>query len=54
MKITADKEALDAITKLCDIALKTAGLSNMQAVSVILNSMTLEPIEPKEDEVKEG
>jgi len=47
MIIKADKEGKDILVQLCDIALKTGGLQNMNAVQGILNSIQL--IEEKDD-----
>ncbi len=53
MEIKADQEGIEAITKLCDVALKTGGIQNMNPVSVILSSIKkLEEDEP-EAEAKE-
>ncbi len=49
MEIKADQEGIEAITKLCDVALKTGGINNMNPVSVILSSIKkLEEDEPEE------
>ena len=47
MIIKADKEGKDILVQLCDIALKTGGLHNMNAVQGILNSIQL--IEDQDD-----
>ncbi len=39
MKIIADKEGIQAIQQLCDIALKQGGLQNLQGIQVILGSI---------------
>ena len=39
MNITGTKEEKQLIVKMCDIVLKAGGLSNMQAVQVVLNSI---------------
>ncbi len=53
MIIKADAQGQEAIKQLCDIALKTGGLSNMQGVMQILQSTQLIKDEPvKEDTAK--
>ena len=47
MEIKADKEAKEAITQLCDIALKTAGLANYMAVGNILTAMNRPETNPQ-------
>lgn len=42
MVIKADKEAADAIKQLCDIALRSGGIQNMEGVIAILRSIKLE------------
>lgn len=39
MEIKADKEGIEAIKQLCDIALKHGGLANHNPVAMILNSI---------------
>lgn len=41
MIIKVDKEAEGVLKNLCDVALKTAGLANLEGVLVILNKMEL-------------
>jgi len=48
MKIVVDKEAQGLLKNLCDIALKTAGLANLEGVLAILNKMELLKEKPKE------
>ncbi|MCP3685821.1 MAG: hypothetical protein GY861_24495 [bacterium] len=40
MKIVADQEGIEAVTKLCDVALKVGGLANMEAVNAVLSNTT--------------
>jgi len=48
MIIKCDKEAVEAIKQLCDIALKTGGLQNMQGIQVVLGSISeLEEKQPE-------
>lgn len=42
MKIVADKEGMQAINQLLDIALKGGGLSNLSQINQIANSCRLE------------
>ena len=54
MEIKADKEGMEAVTKLCDVALKTGGLGNMNAVSQILAGLESIPeVEPLPEKIKE-
>lgn len=39
MKIIADKEAKIVITQMCDVALKSGGLKNLNGITDVLNSM---------------
>lgn len=39
MKILCDKEGKQAITQLCDVALKVGGLKNMDAINQILGAI---------------
>lgn len=48
MKILCDKKGKEAILQLCDVALKTGGLRNMQRISEILKS--IENVEHKKQE----
>ncbi len=48
MIIKADEQGQEAIKQLCDLALKATGLSNLQGVIQILNSVQLE----KKEEIK--
>ena len=48
MKIACDKKGKEAILQLCNIALKTGGLQNMQGVSEVLNSIKV--IEENEEQ----
>lgn len=47
MIIKVDKEAQGLIKNLCDVALKTAGLANLEGVLAILNKMELLEEKPK-------
>ncbi len=53
MDIKADQEGIEAITKLCDVALKTGGIQNMNAVSVILSSIKPLEVDAPEEPDKE-
>ena len=48
MIIKTDSEAKEILVQMCDLALKTGGLQNMNVVQAILNSIQV--IEDKEDE----
>ncbi len=51
MLIKADKEGMEAVTKLCDVALKTGGIGNMNAVSQILAGLkNIEVVEETDEE----
>lgn len=39
MKFIVDKEAKQALTQLCDMALKQGGLQNLQAIQAVLTSV---------------
>ena len=39
MIIKADKEAIERIKELCDIALKVGGLQNFTQIGLLLNSL---------------
>ena len=39
MKIYADKEGKEVIVQLCDIALKTGGLQNLNGINNVLTSL---------------
>lgn len=41
MIIRTDEEGQQAIVQLCDIALKTGGLKNLDSINTILNGVTL-------------
>lgn len=43
MKIKADKTGIEAITTLCDIAVRTGGLQNVNPIYEIIHCM--EPLE---------
>ncbi|HCY86657.1 MAG TPA: hypothetical protein DHV36_16110 [Desulfobacteraceae bacterium] len=45
MKIVADKEAIQTIHSLCDIALKFGGIQNLNAVNTVLPAITEMPSE---------
>ena len=51
MNIKADKEGKEAITQLCDVALKAGGLQNLAPITNILKAVSdgdkTEPIEAK-------
>lgn len=49
MIIKVDKEAQGLIKNLCDVALKTGGLANLEGVLAILNKMELLEEKPKKD-----
>jgi hypothetical protein len=54
MIIQVDKEGLDSVQKLVDIALKSGGLQNLQGVSIILNSVKmLEEAKPQVENKQE-
>lgn len=48
MKIKADKEGVNVIKGLCDVALKTAGIQNLEVVNSIIDGLEELP-EPKKD-----
>ena len=47
MKIEADKDGIKAVQQLCDVALKSGGVANLQGVAAVLNSL-------KETKEKDG
>lgn len=63
MKILVDREGRKAVRQLCDIALKSAGMQNLNPVNMILRSVTMlpgpeveeqpRPKSPEEKDVKE-
>ena len=52
MKIIVDTEGKQAISGLIDVALKAAGLQNLNAVNAVLNSLE-DYVEPKGKDEKE-
>jgi hypothetical protein len=46
MKIQVDQEGMIAVSQLCDIALKVAGLKNLDSINVILRSILILPVAP--------
>lgn len=54
MIIKADEEGIKAVRQLCDIALKTSGINNLDGVLMILQNLSLIEEEIKLDEVKEA
>jgi len=48
MKIVVDKEGMQVMKQLCDIALKAGGLSNFDAIRAIVNATRLEEDKPDE------
>lgn len=53
MKIMADKEGLDVISALCDIALKAGGIGNLQQINTIIQSIIPLPEEAPKTEIEE-
>ena len=47
MKINCDEEGNKALLQLCDIALKSGGIQNLQGITQILNAIKIE--EKKEE-----
>jgi hypothetical protein len=39
MIIKVDQDGNNAIVKLCDVALKTGGIQNLEAINIILKSL---------------
>lgn len=53
MKIKVDKKGQEAIQQLCDIALKSGGIQNLNGINTILVSMELLPEKDKKTDKKE-
>jgi len=45
MRILVDKEGEQVVRKLCDIALRSAGIENLNGVISILNTIEIEPLD---------
>jgi len=45
MDIRADKEGIETVQALCDIALKTGGLQNFAKINVVLKSLKPLPVQ---------
>ena len=50
MKITADKEGVEVIRQLCDVALRAGGLHNLAAITPVLQ-MIQELATPEQEKV---
>lgn len=48
MVINTDEDGKQALIQLCDIALKSGGLQNLQGITQILNAIKIEKEEKKE------
>jgi len=46
MIIIVDEAGMEAVQGLCDMALKTGGIRNMNAISQIMGSITVTPTAP--------